>query len=58
MLVAEIAALGEAAHVQDGTAVGGVDPRTRAPDNGRGRPVGLPAPTVQDGIAFGRHAGL
>ena len=58
MLMTEIAALGEAAHVQDGTAVGGVNPRARAPHNSRGGPVGLSAPAVQDGIAFGKHAGL
>ena len=58
MLMAEIAALGEAAHVQDGTAVGGVNPRARAPNNSRGGPVGLPAPAMQDGVSFGKHAGL
>ena len=58
MLMAEIAALGEAAHVQDGTTVGGVNPRALAADDGRGGPVGLPAPAVQNGIVFGKHAGL
>ena len=58
MLVAEIAALGQAAHVEDGSAVGGVDARARTPDDGRRGPVRLPAPAVQHRVAFGNHAGL
>ena len=53
MLVAEVAALGEAAHVEDAAAVVCMKPRARAADDRRRGPVGLPAPAVQNGFALG-----
>jgi hypothetical protein len=56
MLMAEVAALGEAAHVEDAAAVLREDARAFAADDRRCRPIRLPAPAVQDGFAFGAHA--
>lgn len=55
VLMAEVAALGKAAEIQQGAAFRGEQAGAGAAHD-RGRiPVGLPAPAVQDGIAFGKH---
>jgi hypothetical protein len=48
MLVAEVAALGEAAHVEDRAPVLEEQARTLTADYCRCVPLGLPAPAVQD----------
>jgi hypothetical protein len=55
MLVAEVAALGEAAHVEDLAAVGQVQARALATDDGRRVPVGLDRPAMQHRRAFVGH---
>jgi hypothetical protein len=55
VLVAEVAALGEAAHVEDPAAVREVQVGSGAPDDRRRIPLRLHTPAVQHGIALGRH---
>jgi hypothetical protein len=56
MLVSEIAALREAAHVEHAAPVLEVQPGAGATHDGRRVPGGLRAPAVQDGIALRGHA--
>ena len=56
VLVPEIAALGEAAHVEDALAVRGVQPCAFPADDGRRVPVALAAPAVHHGVAFGEFS--
>jgi hypothetical protein len=53
MLMAEAIALREAAHVQNAAAIFCMKPRTRAAHDSRRRPVRLPAPAVENGLALG-----
>ena len=55
MLVAEVAALGEAAHVENRAAVLEVQVSAGAADHGRGIPLRLRTPAVQDRTALGDH---
>jgi len=55
MLVAEVAALGEAAHVEDRAAVGQLQARAAATDDRRRIPVGLNRPAMQHRRAFVGH---
>src|SRR4249919_1198400 len=56
MLVPQVAALGEAAEVEDLAAVGQMQARTASTDDRRRVPVGLDRPAVQHAVALGdRH---
>ncbi len=55
MLMSEVAALGQAAEIQDRAAIGGVQPGAGATDDGRCVPFGLPAPAVQYRVCLGAH---
>jgi len=55
VLVAEVAALGEAAHVEDRAAILEVQARAGAADHGRRVPLRLHAPAVQDRQALAAH---
>ena len=58
MLVTQVAALGEAAQIEDLAAVRELE-LCAAPTNDGGRgPVGLHAPAVQDHVAFGQGQGI
>ena len=56
MLVTQVAALGEAAHVEDRAAVLEVQACAGAADHRRRVPLRLHAPAVQDRVAFVAHA--
>ena len=55
MLVPEVAALGQATHIENLPPVGEVQIRALTSDHGRRIPVGLDTPTVQHGRALGAH---
>jgi hypothetical protein len=55
VLVTEIAAFGQAAHVENRAPVSGQQSRAGAADDGRRIPIGLAAPGMQDRLRFGRH---
>ena len=57
MLMAEITALGETAHVENAPAILGVQPCTGAADDRRCRPLGLLAPAMQNSLLFWIHEG-
>jgi hypothetical protein len=50
--MAQVAALGQAAEVEDLAAVGEFEFRAATANDGRRGPVGLHAPAVQDHVAF------
>jgi hypothetical protein len=52
VLMAEVAALGEAAHVEDAPAVLEMQPRAGTTDHRRRVPVRLRAPAVQDQVSL------
>ena len=56
MLMTEVAALGQAAHVEDAAAVGQIEMCASPTGDGRCVPLRLHAPAVQYGIALGAHA--
>ena len=56
VLVPEVAALREAAHVEYPAPVVEMQPRTGPAHDGRRVPLRLDAPAVQDGISLGDHA--
>src|SRR5437660_339781 len=55
MLMPEIAAFGQTAHVQIIMAVGVPEMRATSPDNGGGLPLGRHTPAVQNAIALADH---
>ena len=55
MLVTQVAALGQAAHIENLPSIGQVEISALTADHGRGIPVGLDAPAVQHGLALGAH---
>ena len=58
MLMPEVTAFGQAAHVQIVMAVGVPEMRAAAADDGRRLPLGLHTPAVQDAIALANHFGV
>ena len=58
MLMPEVTAFGQAAHVQIVMAVGVPEMRAAAADDGRRLPLGLHTPAVQDAIALATHFGF
>ncbi len=57
MLMPEIAAFGQTAHVQIIMAVGIPEMRATSADNGGRLPLGRHTPTVQNAIALAHHFG-
>ncbi len=55
VLVPEVAALSQAAHVENRAPIGRQQPRAGAADDSRRIPIALAAPGMQDRLRFGRH---